>query len=129
MDIITQAKELVFQILEMTQSLVLTGEKEHEESEVAAYISLVDEREPMVDELADLRLQLDNADMTTPEFEEIKKAISKIAEVDKEHVAFMGKLHKGVQSSYKEIKQGQRLYAGYNPLPGDEVASKIDLKH
>jgi hypothetical protein len=82
----------------------------------------------LVDELSDLRQQIDDDEASSPEFFEIKKIISKITLLDKKHVEFMEKMRKDVQNSYKEIKQGQRIHKGYNPLPGDEVASKFDIK-
>jgi hypothetical protein len=123
-----RAKELAEQIYELTKALVLTGEKEQEEAEVEAYTILLDEREPLIEELTDLRQQMDESEVSSPEFEEIKQTIAKITELDKMHLRFMQHKHKGAQASYKEIKIGQRIHAGYNPLPGNEVSSKFDVK-
>jgi len=112
----------------MTKSLILSGKKEVESEEIEAYELLLEEREPLIDELSDLRQQLDSEEASSPEFEQIKKIISEITEIDKKHIEIMKRIQKGVQASYKEIKQGQRIHKGYSPLPGNEVSSKIDMK-
>jgi len=129
MDTLKLASELAEQILEMTKALVLSGEKENEEEETEAYINLLDEREVLIDELTDLRQQIDDEEAASSEFDKIKKTISEITELDKKHIRYMEKIRKGVQSSYREIKQGQRIHKGYNPLPGNEVSSTINVKH
>lgn len=129
MEPLKQAAEIAAQILEKTKALVLTGAKEQEETEVEAYVALLEEREPLIDELTDLRQQIDENELSSAEFEKIKKIIAQIADLDKKHVAIIEHLHKGAQASYKEVKQGQRIHAGYNPLPGNEVSSRVDIKH
>ena len=129
MEALIQAKELADQILEMTLALVLTGAKENEEAEAEAYFALVEDREPLIEELTDLRLQIGEREAASEEFEEIKKVINQITALDKSHLNTMEHLHKNVRTSYKEIKQGQRIHAGYNPLPGNEVSSKFDVRH
>jgi len=128
MEAIKQAKEVAEQILQMTKTLVLTGAKNQEEAEVEAYFILMDEREPLVDELSDLREQIDDEEKKSNEFAEVVKIISEITELDKKNVKLMEQMRKSVQSSYKEVKQGQRINEGYNPLPGNEVSSTINIK-
>jgi hypothetical protein len=128
MNALTEAKLLVDEILEMTKALVLTGEKGQEEDEVDAYAVLLEEREPMVNQLTALRQQLDAEALASGEFEEIKQVIAEITGLDKRHIKFMEHLRKDVQASYKEVKQGQRIHAGYNPLPGTEASSVFDIK-
>jgi hypothetical protein len=112
----------------MTQAVSVTGEKETEAVEAETYANLMNEREPLVDELTDLRLQISQEEAATPEFEEITQAIKKITALDKAHLAVMEKLHAKTQKSYKGVKQGQRMFSGYNPLPGTEVPSTVDIK-
>lgn len=107
---------------------MLTGDKEKEEAEAEAYSVLMDEREPLVDELSDLNEQIDSEERKTAEFAEFAEIISKITALDKRNMAIMEKMCAAVQSSYKEVKQGQRINAGYNPLPGDGVSSIINIK-
>jgi hypothetical protein len=128
MDAIIHAKELADEIFEMTKRLVLTGETEKEETEIEAYVTLLEEREPLVDELSDLRQQLSDEELSSPQFEEIAKIVSAITEMDKAHLRFVEHKHKKVQASYKEVKQGQRLNAGYNPVQVDTISSKFDMK-
>ena len=127
-DILPSAKELVDSILEMTKSLVLTGKEDLEEQEVDEYAALMDEREPLVEHLTEMMPLIDSEMKRTAEFAEIKKIIDEIAVLDKKHLSFMQEKHKHAQGSYKEIKLGQRIHAGYNPLPGNEVSSKFDMK-
>jgi hypothetical protein len=80
----------------------------------------------LIDELTELRRQLDGT--SSAQFEEIKKIITQVTEIDKRHIKFMKGLQKDVRASYKEIKQGQRINAGYNPWPGNEISSTSDMK-
>lgn len=122
------AGELADQILQMTESLVLTGKRENEDEEVESYVNLMDEREPLIEELTDLRQQIADEEAASDEFARIKRTIEQITELDKKHLEFMQKKYKQVQGSYKEIKQGQRIHAGYNPLPGNEALGSFDIK-
>jgi hypothetical protein len=127
-DTLKLAKEIADSILEMTKALVLTGEEDREEQEVDDYIALLDNREPLVEQLAELQPAIDSEMKNSAEFAEIKKTIAQITALDEVHLEFMRHKHKQVQGSYKEIKLGQRIHAGYNPLPGNEVSSKFDIK-
>ncbi|MDR0272921.1 MAG: hypothetical protein LBI27_06355 [Clostridiales bacterium] len=129
MDSLKQAKELADRILEITKAHKVVSDKEVDESEVEAYVEMLEERGPLIDELTDLRQKLDDDAVSSAEFYEIEKIISEIAEINKTHIIVMKHMHKNAQNSYKEIKQGQRIHAGYNPLPGDEVSSQIDVRH
>jgi len=128
MEAIKQARELAEEILNMTKALVLTGIKDKAEEEAEAYATLMDEREPLIDELSDLGGQLDEEERSTPEFEELVQIIKEITTLDKKNVETVKKMHESAQSSYKEVKQGQRINAGYNPLPSDEASSTINIK-
>jgi len=123
-----QAQEVADKILKMTRSIALTGKKEEAEQEAEAFSVLMDERESMIDELTDLRLQIDPSEADSAEFKAILKTINQITELDKAHMVIMESFREEAQASYKEIKQGQRIHAGYNPLPGDEASSKINIK-
>ncbi|MCL2199493.1 MAG: hypothetical protein FWB80_11265 [Defluviitaleaceae bacterium] len=127
MDTLAHARELADEILEMTKSLGITGEKENENAELEAYYTHLEDREPLVEELLDLKLQIDDTEAASPEFEAIKKVIEQITEMDKKHLAFVQKIHKTVQASYKEVKLGQRINKGYSSFSGDETASQFDI--
>jgi hypothetical protein len=128
MEAIRQAKEAAEEILEMTKALVLTGAKEREEEEVEAYALLMDEREPLINELADLREQIDGEERETPEFAEVVQIILEITALDKKNAELMERVRESIQLSYKGVKQGQRISAGYNPLQGDEASITINIK-
>lgn len=129
MEPLKQAKELADQVLEMTKALVLTGEKSNEITEAESYFLLMDEREPLIDELTDLRQQLCEEELSSSEFAEIAKVITQITDIDKGHLKIMEHFHKNAKSSYRDVKMGQRINAGYNPLPGNEIPSKFDVRH
>lgn len=128
MDTLIRAKELAEQILEITKSLVLTGIKENAETELEEYINVYDEREPLIEELTDLRQKLDENESQLPQFAEIVKILSQVTAMDKRNEATMAEMCKGAQASYKEVKQGQRLNAGYNPISGDVISGGFDTK-
>lgn len=127
-DTLQLTKELVDSILEMTKALVFTGEKDLEEQEVDSYVALLDERDPLIAQLEEIQPLIEPEMKNSAEFAEIKKVLAEIRRLDEKHLAFIEEKHKKAQGSYKEIKQGQRIHAGYNPLPGNEVSSKFDIK-
>ncbi|MCL2356662.1 MAG: hypothetical protein FWC70_05825 [Defluviitaleaceae bacterium] len=127
-DTLKNAQEIAEQILARAKALVLTGEKDNEEAELEAYMDFLDEHESLVEELSDLRTQLDESERSSPEFEELKKTIIQITAFYKKHLRVFEASHKNAKMSYRDVKQGQRLNAGYNPLPGNEVSSKFDIK-
>jgi hypothetical protein len=86
------------------------------------------EREPLIDELSDLRQQLDGDELASTEFSQITKIITEITTLDKRNLESMERIRKSVQASFKEVKQGQKIHAGYNPIQGDEVSSTINIK-
>jgi hypothetical protein len=127
-DALQLAKELTDEILEMTQALFFSGEKELEEQEVENYVNLMEEREPLIEQLTELKLVIDETMASSADFAAIKQTIAEITELDKSHLEFMQHKHKGVKDSYQKVKQGQRIHTGYNPLPGNEVSSRFDMK-
>lgn len=127
MDTIAHARELADEILAITKGAGISGDKQNEQAELEAYYALLEDREPLVDELLELKLQIDEEEAATPEFGEVKKVIEQITEMDKKHLAFIKKIHKTVQASYKEVKLGQRLTAGYNAISSYETASQFDI--
>jgi hypothetical protein len=128
MEAINQAREIAEEILEMTKSFVITGDKSQQEEDVEVFLALLEDREPLIDELSDIRQQLDDDELASPEFAEVVKILNQVTELNKKHMEEMENMRQSVQGSYKEIKQGQRIHAGYNPLPGNEVSSKFDIK-
>jgi chromosome condensin MukBEF ATPase and DNA-binding subunit MukB len=128
MEDLSRAKEVAEQILAMTRRLVLTGEKEHEASETESYIDLLENREPLIEELTDLKQTMDKSDVASPQFAEIQQIIAQITEHEKTHTRIMQQMHTAAKASYRDIKQGQRIHTGYNPLPGSELSSRFDIK-
>ncbi|MCL1878188.1 MAG: hypothetical protein FWF80_04975 [Defluviitaleaceae bacterium] len=128
MTALSQAQEIADQILARAKKLVFTGDKEQEETELDAYMEFLDEHASLIDELTDLKLQLDEDERSSAEFKKIIETIEEITAIYKKHVRLIEHLHKNAKASYKEVKQGQRLNAGYNPLSTDEVSSKFDFK-
>ncbi|MCL2387120.1 MAG: hypothetical protein FWC89_06160 [Defluviitaleaceae bacterium] len=128
MEDLTRAKELADQILAMTRALVLTGEKDNEIAEVDAYSDLMEDREPLISELTDIKQILNEEDLSSAEYAEIKKTITQITDLDQAQMNTIEHMYKVAKASFKDVKQGQRIHKGYHPLPGDEVSSKFDMK-
>lgn len=122
-----QARETVDKILQMTSNLRLTGVRELEEQEIEAYVNLIEEREPLVAKLAQLKKEIDASLMETSEFQEIKRVLSDISTLDKEHIAFMEILHTDVKGAIKDVKNAQKVNAAYGQPMGD-VPGRFDVK-
>ena len=129
MDTLKQAKQLADDILDMTRRVVISGESEKSEVDAEAYSALLDDREPLIFELTDLRLQISDEEVATEQFVAICNTLSQVAEIEKNHIAVIERLRGNAQSSYKGVKQGQRIAAGYNHMPQDEASSKINITH
>ncbi|MCL2049784.1 MAG: hypothetical protein FWG87_13775 [Defluviitaleaceae bacterium] len=129
MTTLQQAREVAELILDMTKALEFTQKKENEEAEITVYALAMDEREPLVYELADLREQMGEEEIASPEFAQVEKIVAEIIALDKGHLAIMEKMRSSVQASYKGVKQGQRITAGYNPLHGSEISDRINITH
>ena len=128
MDALAHAKNVAEEILEMTKGLTFSSEKEVDESEVEAYVQLLDNREALIFELTDLRQQIDGTEATSPEFSEVTAIIKEITALDEHHLEFMRHMKKNAQASYRDVKQGQRIAVGYNPMHGDEAIGSFDVK-
>ena len=126
--VLVEAKDIVDSILDMTEDLVLTGQEEKELEEVESYALLMEEREPLVDRLTEIKKGIDVKMASSPQFAEIKAVIEKIAEIDKRHTEFMKGMNKKVLSSHKEIKTGQRLHNAYANINYSHAPSKFDAK-
>ena len=123
---VTKAKELTEKILAMTKGLSLTGEPEKVEDEVAAYVELIEKREPLVQDL--LKLDFDEKTRNSKEFQSVKQAIAGISELDKKHMEFVQEMHETIKDTIKLAKQGQRINKGYQVLAQDDVSSRFDIK-
>ena len=123
---VAKAKELTDKILEMTKGLTLTGEAEKVEEEVAAYVALIEKREPLVQAL--LKLDFDDKTRNSKEFQGIKQTIADISKLDKSHMEFVHEIHETVKDTIKLTKQGQRINKGYQATSQDDVSSRFDIK-
>ena len=126
MDILKEANELTSAILEMTKALVLTGQKEQEEAEVEAYAKLVEEREPLINKLIELKKGVDAVMASSPEFEAICQTISEISDLDRGHLDSIESMYDAVQASHKEVKSGQRIHNAYIDTPSESMYHRFD---
>lgn len=115
-------------MLEMTQELKLVGTEDREAEEVEAYAKLMEDREPLVEKLMELKKEIDAVKASSPEFEAIKKTIADITALDKEHLEFMAYKRNSVEASHKKVKQGQKIHTGYTDLPLDSGSRMFDTK-
>jgi hypothetical protein len=127
-DALTQAKQLVDEIYKLTKELVLTGDERLEEQEVEAYVALMEAREPLVGQLTELRQKVDATTVSSVEFSAIKQTIADIANLEKEHLATIGYMRDGAQESFKGLKHGQKIRAGYNTQPVESMSRMFDMK-
>ena len=128
MDILKEAAELTDSILNMTQALVITGQKEQEETEVESYAKLMETREPLINKLTELKKGIDAVMMSSPEFAAIKQTIEKISEIDKVHLSSIKNMVEIVQASHKDVKTGQRIHNAYVGAPSDNGYHRFDTK-
>jgi hypothetical protein len=128
MDKLKEAKEFAKEILEITGGLKFSGNSENEENEIEAYAKAMEERQPLVDKLMELKKEIDAVMASSPEFGEIKQIIGNIADLDKNHLVFLNNIKNSVQQSHKVIKQGQKIHEGYMGLPPDSESSRFDIK-
>jgi len=127
-DILLEAKEITDSILELTSAIVLTGAKEREEDETIAYLELMEQREPLVERLTELKAGVDAKMASTPEFKAIRDTIEKIGALDKRHRTFVQVLVEMTKASHKEVKTSQRLHNAYVDISFDEGPSRFDTK-
>ncbi|MCL2203449.1 MAG: flagellar protein FliT [Defluviitaleaceae bacterium] len=128
MNVLEQAQDIVDKLYQLTAGLSFIGDDENEDSDIEAYIAMVDAREPLIKELAALRGEMDTATQATPEFAEIVRCIDDIAELDREHLSFFEKLREEVQSSIKEIKKGRQINNAYSSDAMYDDAVRVDTK-
>ena len=126
MDSVARAKEITEKILEMTKQLSFTGETDEAEKELAAYIELIEAREPLVKEL--LELNIDDKVRNSKEYQVVKQTLAEIAKLDKGQMDFVQEMHETIKDAIKLAKQGQRVNKGYQSGSSDDVASRFDIK-
>ena len=123
---VQRAKELTGIILEKTKQLVLTGDAEKVEEEVAAYVNLIESREPLVQELS--KLDFDEQTRSSHDFKIIKQAVADITEIDKRNLELVQEMHETIKDAIKLAKQGQRVSRGYQAMSSEIVSARFDIK-
>ncbi|MCL2216191.1 MAG: hypothetical protein FWB91_04130 [Defluviitaleaceae bacterium] len=129
METLKQAKELTDKILAITQALILTGDGEQEEADIAAYVQMVEERESLISKLLELKQSISDEVISSEEFASIIQTIGSIAELDEGHLDFMENVRDAVMGALRKVKQGQKIHKGYQALPPDTTSHRFDTKH
>lgn len=124
MNALAQAKTLTDEILALTAALVLTGAKDAEESEVEAYVNLVEARRPLVEKLTALNIK----DKNSEEFKAVQATIETIAGIDRQHLEHLEAMREVMNASLKDVKHGQRIHAGYQAQADESMHSRFDIK-
>jgi hypothetical protein len=119
-----EAVEAAEKILELTDTLWLTGDPENVEREVDNYSAMIDEREPLIKKLTEL---LKN-DFSSGERVTINKIISGIIESDKKLASSLDKINNSVKTSIKDIRRGKKINFGYSGLTENESSGLLDAK-
>jgi len=127
-DPLKQAKEIADNILNMTKAVIITGFDDVQEAEVEAYANLMEKREPLVQQLAELKKEIDAAMASSPEFEEIQQTISRIAEIDNANLTYVERMSEDMKVAMRKIKGGQKVYQGYGNAPLDTESHMFDTK-
>jgi len=127
METIKQAQELADKILIITQSLILAGEDD--ESDVNAYVRMVEEREPLITKLIELKQSINEEAAASEEFAAVVSTIDSISKLDEEHHDFIENVREAVQGAIKKVKQGRKIHEGYTSLPPEITSRRFDTKH
>lgn len=126
MSALPEAEKLTAEILAKTKALHFSHDSDKDEEDVAAYVKLIEEREPLVERLKNL--VIDDETRASPEYQKIRQTIHEITEIDRRHLAFIEEMHDTIKAAYKLVKQGQRIHKGYMSLPPDAVSMRFDVK-
>ena len=121
MKALKQAMDIALAVRRVTSSHNFTGEPELAEEEIEAYGSLMEQRAPLIQKLAELKKEVG-------ENVELEQIISDIIELDKRHRAVMKHIEGYLRSSLKEMKSGQRLSTGYSHPYEHEPAGTLDAR-
>ena len=128
MEALKQAREYAEKILAMTEALVLSGAPEQEEADIAAYAKLLEDREPLIAKLTELKKNMTEEMTATEEFLEVKEIIAGTAKLDEEHLEFMEDVREAVLGALRKIKQGQKVHEGYQAPPPESSSHGFDVK-
>ena len=120
-----RARKLTDEILALTEGLRLTGEAAKAEDEVAAYVALIDGREPLVQEL--MKLDIDDAARRSRDFARARNNIARITELDKANLEVAHDMYDTLKDAIRLVKQGQRLNKGYFASQ-DIVSTGFDVR-
>jgi hypothetical protein len=85
------------------------------ENDVAAYVAMVNNRQPLIEVLLKIGKNIKPTDRTTVEYNEIMSCINDIADMEREHAQYFEKLRDEIRGAIKEIKSGRKLINAYNP--------------
>jgi SepF-like predicted cell division protein (DUF552 family) len=128
METLQKAQELADKIFRITSALVLTGADEQEESDIAAYAKMVEDREPLIAELTELKQSIDEEMAASEEFAAVAQTISDITKLDEKHTDFMENMREAVQAALRKVKHGQKIHEGYQALPPETTSRRFDIK-
>lgn len=126
MDILKEAQSLTESILKMTKDLVLTGQKENEEVETDAYVKLMEDRQPLVDKLTELKKGIDSVIESSPEFDDIRQTIKTITDLDEEHIILMNRMNESAHTAHKDIKVRRKLHNAYMDNLPESMSRSFD---
>jgi len=117
-------------ILDLTKSITLTGQAEFVQQEADDYVTMVDNREPLVERFLQLKMQMDKSEAKAgenkkmPGYESLRNKVAEIVMLDKEQGKVIKGFRDSAQSSVKIIRNGRQLMEAYaNPL--EEASSGL----
>ena len=119
-------------ILTLTSALELTGDPDLIDAEVDKYSALIDEREPLIEELGGLKNKAENtgagarAGECKAEKEAVDEICKRILDCDRSHLNIIKRIRESAQSYIKDIKTGRKLNSVYQPVPDGTAAGVVD---
>jgi hypothetical protein len=128
MEILQQVKTIAEEIRNLTQGVSFSKDEETLEKETEAYATMIEAREPLVEKLGVLRPKIGPKLVETPEFAEIRRILADIRKMDMAHMDSVKSMRDFVQDSYKHVKQGQKVYAGYHAHDENSSARLFDRR-
>jgi hypothetical protein len=116
-----QALDIANEIVRLSREIKLTGQPDLAEDEIKAYAELMDTREPLVAQLTSLLMGMDDKTF-------IKKTMTDLLSLDKSNQEIIQHIKTHLQSSIKDINDGQHLHNIYAAHADNGSTGLLDTK-
>jgi hypothetical protein len=127
--VLLRAKELVDEIYSDTLKMRFSGKKEKEQEEAEAYIELMQEREFMVAEMAELQEELSDEDRAAFLYADVMARIGEIDALDKKNREHAEKIRDSMRGTIKTAKTARQASSAYNTGEAGGISQYVDTRH